>query len=55
MKDVVTITISPLIDKKIRKLQSQLIQETMTTWSYSRVVELLVKQGLKTLPALEKL
>ena len=51
MKSVVTITITPMLDKKIRKLQSELIQKTIRSWSYSKVVELILETGMKSLTA----
>ena len=51
MKSVVTITIDPAMDKKIRKLQSHLIQKTVRNWSYSKTVEILLETGMKSLSA----
>ena len=49
MKSVVTITIDPAMDKKIRKLQSDLIQKTVRSWSYSKTVEMVLETGMKSL------
>ncbi|KAF6242023.1 hypothetical protein C6988_10465 [Nitrosopumilus sp. b1] len=51
MRTVVTITISPSLDKKVRKLQSDLIQKTLRSWSYSKTLELVLDTGMKSISA----
>jgi hypothetical protein len=34
-------------DNKIRIIQSKLIASTQRNWSYSKVIELILEQGLK--------
>ena len=51
MRSVVTITISPSLDKKVRKLQSDLIQKTLRSWSYSKTLELVLDAGMKSISA----
>ncbi len=48
MRNVVTITLSPSMDKKVRKLQSELIQKTLRSWSYSKTLELVLESGMKS-------
>jgi hypothetical protein len=48
VKERVTITIRAEHDDKIRILQSKLIASTQRNWSYSKVIELIIDQGLKS-------
>lgn len=48
VKERVTITIRAEHDNKIRILQSKLIASTQRNWSYSKVIELIIDQGLKS-------
>ena len=48
VKERVTITIRAEHDSKIRTLQSKLIASTHRNWSYSKVIELIIDQGLKS-------
>ena len=42
----VTITLEGELDKKIRKLQAKIINETNRNWSYSAMMNLVVAEGL---------
>lgn len=47
-KKPVTITINPEHDKKIRQFQAKLISATSSNWSYSKVIEEMLDEGLKS-------
>ena len=47
MKKPVTISIDEKLDKQIRTLQASLIAKSGSSWSYSKVLHLLVEEGLK--------
>ena len=48
VKERVTITIRADHDNNLRTLQSKLIASTHRNWSYSKVIELIIEQGLKS-------
>ena len=43
----ITFTIDEITHTKTRNLQSNLIKNTDDTWSYSKILNLLIKKGLK--------
>ena len=44
----ITFTIDEDTDRMIRSIQVHLIGTTQKGWSYSKVLEILIRQGLKT-------
>ena len=42
-------TIDIELEQKIRKLQSELIKSTKQNWSFSKVLNILIKNGLKNI------
>lgn len=48
VKKPVTITIDLDQDKKLRLLQSKLISSTNSNWSYSKVLDIVLDEGLKS-------
>jgi len=42
-------TIDIELEKKIRKLQSELIKSTKQNWSFSKILNILIKNGLKNI------
>ena len=47
MKKPVTVTIDDSLDKKIRTFQANLIKKTNQNWSYSKVLNLILLEGIK--------
>ena len=45
-KKPITITIDPEQDKKLRKIQAKLLTSTNSHWSYSKVISLILEDGL---------
>jgi hypothetical protein len=49
LKKRITFTLDEDLDKKIRRLQVDLISATNEGWSYSSVLGILVDEGLKSI------
>ena len=48
-KKLASITIDYEIDKQIRNLQARMLSTTNKNWSYSAVLNLVMREGLKTI------
>ena len=47
-KSIITVTIEDALGKKIRLIQSQLLSKTNSNWSYSKVVSIILEEGLRS-------
>lgn len=47
MKDRITIVLDKDLQKQARKLQAKMIQESQTSVSFSKVISILMSEGLK--------